>query len=368
MRRWLPGVLVAVLGVWQMAGVSRGADDLSGPTNAARSAPAAAQAWQAVTNWSLLPPPMAWQTHPPTREQLDQFDDQQAALVGEAADRAREFYLHFPGDPNALPARTAELQTLQQAVHLGATNRLADLDRREQELLNDRTAPEQLRYELRLDVIGRELKARTAAGADPKTVMEKAGRGLVREFPNAPAGYEILLEVARTSDTAAARTLAELMANSGGPDPLTSQGKGLLRRLDAVGQPLAFQFAAGDGRPVNLTTLSNRVVLVDFWATWCPGCVALTPEVKELYRQFRTNGFEVVGINFDDDTNAAQKFIAEQGLAWPQYFGGRDRNPIGREYAIDALPSVWLVDRKGVVRDIHGTENLAAKMAKLMAE
>jgi thiol-disulfide isomerase/thioredoxin len=149
---------------------------------------------------------------------------------------------------------------------------------------------------------------------------------------------------------------------------LTDLGRGLLRRLDALGKPLAIQFTAADGRAVNLATLSNQVVLVDFWATWCPPCVAGVPELKRLYTQFHTNGFEVVGINFDDDTNAVRRFIKEQGLVWPQYFGGRDHNRFGREYSVNTLPSVWLVDRTGNVRDLHGTENLRAKVEKLMSE
>jgi hypothetical protein len=75
----------------------------------------------------------------------------------------------------------------------------------------------------------------------------------------------------------------------------------------------------------------------------------------------------VAGINFDDDTNQAQRFIKEEAMVWPQYFGGRE-NKFGRDYSIDAIPAVWLVDRKGIVRDIHGTTDLEAKVAKLMAE
>ena len=327
----------------------------------------AALAWQALTNWSLLSPPMSWQTNPPTQEQIDRFDDQQAAHAGAFADKARDFYTRFPDGPNVLPSRLMELQLLQLAVHFGATNRLAGLDAHERAFLADTNAPEQVRYELRLDVIGRELKAKPAGGADMNTALEKAGRELVREFPNGPAGYEILLNLAQSGDAGKARDLGELMANSGGSAALTDAGRGLLRRLDALGRPLAIQFTAADGRAVNLTTLSNHVVLVDFWATWCPPCVALAPELKRLYTRFHTNGFEVVGINFDDDTNAVQRLIKEQGLVWPQYFGGRD-NKFGREYSVNTLPSVWLVDRKGNVRDLHGTENLAAKVAKLMAE
>ncbi len=329
----------------------------------------AAQAWAALTNFSLPSPPMAWQTNTPTQADLDKFDDAQAAQAGALADRARDFYTRVSGDTNAPRSRVTEIEALKLAAHFGATNRLADLDAREQAVLADTNAPEELRYELRVDRLGRELQAEAAAGADMKAELEKAGRAMVTEFPNGPEGYDILMDLAMNADLLKMHEFGELMANSGGPPELTDLGKGLLRRLEAVGKPLPIEFTAADNRAVNLTTLSNKVVLVDFWATWCPGCVALSPEVKKLYDQFHARGFDVVGINFDDDTNQAQRFIREQGLPWPQYFGGRGpENKFGRDYCINALPAAWLVDRKGIVRDIHGTADLEAKVAKLMAE
>ncbi|HEY1718132.1 MAG TPA: TlpA disulfide reductase family protein [Verrucomicrobiae bacterium] len=328
----------------------------------------ATQSWQALTNFSPAQPPMEWQTNAPTQEQLAKFDDERAAQSAALADGAKDFYTRFPADANVARARVTEIQALQMAVHFGATNRLADLDARERALTQNTNAPEELRYELRLDEIGREMKSASAAGADMSAEMEKAGRELVAEFPGGPEGYQILLDVAQDGDLATMREVGEFMADSGGPADLTDIGKGLLRRADAVGKPLAIAFTAADGRAVNLTTLSNKVVLVDFWATWCPYCVQSVPELKRLYAQYHTNGFEIVGIDFDDDTNAAQKFIKEQNLAWPQFFGGRNGNKFGREYSIYALPSAWLVDRNGAVRDIHAQQYLEAKLKKLLSE
>ncbi len=326
-----------------------------------------AQAWAALTNFSLPTPPMAWATNPPAQSDLAKFDDELAAQTGGLAGRARDFYTHFPDSPNASRARVTELQALQLAVHYGATNRLAELDAREEALIADTNAPMELRYQLRLDQIGRQLQA--ASGADAKGIMENAGRELVKEFPNGSAGYNILTELAVNADLLKMHDLGELMADSGGPPELTEMGRGLLRRIAAIGKPLAIEFNTVDGRAVNLAALSNKVVLVDFWATWCPGCVTLSPDIKNLYDQFHAKGFDVVGINFDDDTNQAQQFIQSRGLPWPQYFGGRGpENKFGQAYAINALPAIWLVDRKGIVRDIHGTTDLAAKVAKLMAE
>ena len=328
----------------------------------------AAQAWAALTNFSLPQPPMAWATNPPTQADLAKFDDELAAQTSALADRARDFYSQFPGDMNMSRARVTELQALQMAVHYGATNRLADLAAREEALLADTNAPEELRYELRLDQIGRALKAAVAVGADANAEMEKAGRALVKEFPNGPAGYEVLQELAENGDLLKMHDLAKLMAESGGSPALTEIGRGLLRRLDAIGKPLPIEFMAMDGREVNLTTLSNKVVLVDFWGTWCPVCVQEMPELKKLYAQYHPKGFEIVGIDFDDDTNQVQRFMKEQGMTWPQYFGGRQTNRFSAHYGLNFFPVVWLADRKGILRDIHGGTDMEAKIVKLLAE
>lgn len=328
----------------------------------------AAQAWQSLTNFTLSPPPSSWQTNLPTQADIDKFDDHRAAESAGLAEKARDFYTAFPKNGNAMQAQVMEIQALQMAVRLGMTNRTDEMMNRERTLAQNTNAPMELRYELRVDLVGRDLKAHVEDGADPIVEMEKAGRSLVKEFPNEPMGYELLINVSGNVDLAKMQELGNLMAKSGGPPELTDMGRTLLNQLGIIGKPSPVEFTAADGHKINTTTLSNKVVLVDFWATWCPICVASMPELKTLYRQYHTNGLEIVGINFDDNTNQAQQFVKEKDISWPQYFGGYGPiNPYGREYG-ESLPYVWLVDKKGIVRDIHGRVNMEAKIQKLLAE
>jgi len=336
------------------------------PRAVAADAGAADQAWQSLTNLSLSPPPAGWSIKPPTEADVAHFDDQRALEAGNIAGRARDFYTRFPRDTRAPYGRMIEIQALQAAVHLGATNNVKMLTAREQAIVQDTNAPADVRYQLRLDLVGRELKERVDAGSDASAAMEKAGRALVKEFPNGPAGYELLENVLETADLAKMQEIAMVITNSGGPAELTGIGKGVLRRLAVVGQPLPIAFKTADGREVDRTTLSNKVVLVDFWATWCPLCVQEMPELKKLYDRYHDHGFEIVGINFDDQTNAARQFIKDQGLPWPQFLGGND-NRYGKDYGMNALPQAWLVDRKGIVQDIHGRTDREAKIEKLLA-
>lgn len=158
------------------------------------------KAWQQLTNFSLPTPPMDWQTNPPTQAQLDKFDDQEMAVASALADNAQKFYLNFPGDTNAANARILELEALQSAVHFGATNRVDTLNAREQAFIDDTNFSESLRYQLRLDQIGRQLKAADESGADMDAAQEQAGRELVKEFPDGEAGYQILTDLAMNGD------------------------------------------------------------------------------------------------------------------------------------------------------------------------
>lgn len=96
---------------------------------------------------------------------------------------------------------------------------------------------------------------------------------------------------------------------------------------------------------------AGKVVLVDFWATWCPPCLKSMPFFNNLYNEYSENGLEIVAINVDEDTQAAQQFLKDHPVDYPMAFDPNGECP--KTYNVSAMPSSYLLDKSGTVHKIH---------------
>lgn len=120
--------------------------------------------------------------------------------------------------------------------------------------------------------------------------------------------------------------------------------------LPGVGDKMEIAFTSLKGEEVDLAAMKDKVVLVDFWATWCRPCVAEMPNVVAAYEKYKAEGFEVVGISLDENKEAVEAFVAENGLAWPQYFDGKGwENEIAQRFGISSIPATFLVGKNGEI-------------------
>lgn len=116
---------------------------------------------------------------------------------------------------------------------------------------------------------------------------------------------------------------------------------------------------------IKLSSLKGKYVLVDFWASWCTPCRAENPNVKKLYQQYKSKGFEVFGVSIDQKRDEWLKAIQEDQITWLQVL---DQNSaIAQQFNIRAIPATFLIDKNGVIiaKNLRG-ERLEEKLAQLM--
>jgi thiol-disulfide isomerase/thioredoxin len=136
------------------------------------------------------------------------------------------------------------------------------------------------------------------------------------------------------------------------------------KKLEIVGKTLT-------GEDFNLTTYKGKIVLVDFWGTWCPPCVAEVPNIKAAYEKYHKRGFEVVGVSADRDREDLEAFVREHEIPWINLFdddaGGQ--HPMADKYGIRAYPTPLLVNGEGVVISAQARgEELEKLLAKHIGE
>ena len=107
-----------------------------------------------------------------------------------------------------------------------------------------------------------------------------------------------------------------------------------------------------DGKPLSLAQYKGKVVLVDFWATWCGPCVGELPNVLKAYEKFHAKGFEIVGISLDQDEKKLRSFIEKEKMPWQQYFDGKGwQSKLAGKYGIQSIPATYLLDAEGKIID-----------------
>ena len=123
------------------------------------------------------------------------------------------------------------------------------------------------------------------------------------------------------------------------------------------------------GNPVSLAAHKGKVVLVDFWATWCGPCRGEFPNVKKTYELYHAKGFDIIGVSLDQDRSKLDAFIKDNGVTWQQFFDGQGwGNKLATTYGVQSIPATFLIDTNGVIidRDLRG-EELQAAVAKAVA-
>jgi thiol-disulfide isomerase/thioredoxin len=166
-----------------------------------------------------------------------------------------------------------------------------------------------------------------------------------------------------------AHSLCDIACEEDAPAAVKDHFEDRMARVEMVGKP-APAIAGGDvdGKPVSLADLKGKVVLVDFWATWCPPCVAAMPTLQRLSEKYKDSGFVILGVNVDgmrqDIAEPAavlgqiRRFLLEQRIGWLNVLNGKGSSDFASLYHVEQIPASYLVGRDGSIVAIDQRDDL----------
>lgn len=269
----------------------------------------------------------------------------------------------FAGPAEDIAKKHATLAATEMVAYLKANPNAPDKDKAHQILLQSYTTLGQPENTI---IIFRDKFDSSGSGADADiSKLYYSGRSL----------FGLLLKNDRV-DEAVALVEEAIKKSAGHPKEaqLISAYKLLKAQLNTprVGDTMEMKFTSLQGKDVDLAAMKGKVVLVDFWATWCGPCVQEIPHVKKAYEEYHEKGFEVIAISVDKEADRAklETFIKDQKIPWPQHFDGKgSSNEFAMKYGINSYPSTFLIGKEGkvIATNLRGAA-LSEALAKQLPE
>jgi thiol-disulfide isomerase/thioredoxin len=129
-----------------------------------------------------------------------------------------------------------------------------------------------------------------------------------------------------------------------------------------------FALTTIEGRRISMDGLAGKVVLIDFWATWCGPCREALPHVRDIAKKFQGQPFVVLSVSLDEDDAKWKDFVSKNGMTWLQYRDGKWTGPVATQFGVKAIPATFSIDADGVLEDQHvGDADVEGRLKKMIA-
>jgi thiol-disulfide isomerase/thioredoxin len=208
-------------------------------------------------------------------------------------------------------------------------------------------------------------------------ILDRA-EALAKANPESNAVTEILLAMTQlgaaddATEDRADRIATAMQSDVAQQAKARAAGKAKLEAVE--GQPMVITGTTVDGKPFSTADWKGKVVLVDFWATWCGPCIAELPRVKKVYADFHDKGLEILGVSNDMDGEKLKAYVGQNpDMPWPQLFDAGaaargDWHPVTTGFGIEGIPTMFLIDKKGICRTIEARQDFEEMIPKLLDE
>ncbi len=319
--------------------------------------------------------------HMAIRPKSDKADAKK--LISQIEATLKLFIAKYPSDPNWWEARMQLIQVggIEESLRMPTAPAQSALIQEFNRIYNDKKAPRPIRLHAGMGYLFGSIMA-LSRDKDNNPAAWKFIDGQIDDFKKKFADEKeisqsmmslrtLQLQVSqRPDDPNRHQALLEKLASDSQPEVADMAKQQLAQQkvlADLKTKPVDLKFTAVDGTKVDLAKLRGKVVVLDFWASWCPPCVPEEKEVVALYKKYHKQGVEIIGISYDSKKEDLLAFTKQNGMAWPQYFDGMGwQNKLGAMWSVNGIPSIWLLDKMGKIASTNGRDNLAGQVEKLL--
>jgi peroxiredoxin len=171
-------------------------------------------------------------------------------------------------------------------------------------------------------------------------------------------------------DEAARARFTEFVKTKPAEDPKRQRALRYIERPELARARMAppFTVTTIQGQQVSMDDLQGKVVLLDFWATWCAPCREALPHMREVAKKFQGQPLVVLSVSLDSDEQKWKDYIGKNEMTWPQYRDGGFTGPVAKMFGVTAIPHTFTIDADGVLQDEYiGDASIEGKLKKLLA-
>lgn len=332
----------------------------------APNAPKAADAESMFKQITAIEPPAFDQSKQNDQQYIQAYMAKRQEAITKVMDLTQQFYERFPDHPQAMPLM------MQRWAFMAQQGKIATVMDETDKILAKQISPE-----AKTDVLFIRAYGQMLAEDQPSSKSVTAIDEFIKAAPKDERGGELLFHLAEsdtdtTKQVAAYKRIIEQYPNA----VAAAQAKGMLRQSEGIGKPFELSFTdAISGKQIDVQKdLKGKIVLIDFWATWCGPCVAEMPEMKKTYEQYKAKGVEFIGVSLDEPETSGgltklKAFVKDNQIPWPQYYQGKQwESEFSRGWGITGIPANFLIDADGKLANTQARGKLDQLIPELIAK